>query len=499
MFHPRSVPASTSGDSNHLPAGTAHLAAVSALEHAALARDRGAVIGGDIEWHLEEDVVLIGAALAIGTTACTADLPDPPFIPPPETAFLDFEDHGPRNVLMLSIDTLRRDHISRYGDHDLTPFLAEKLQEGVALDDARSCSNWTMPSALCAWGGRTGTDMDFIPPLPKSRRVPVPDGHQHLPTWLRDAGYQTGLVSANSYLSDDWNTAQGFDEVHFPGFQTAEKLNVDGLKMLEEFDQDPRPWFVHLHYRDCHVPYDPPSEYLAGLEDLEPVDVDFTQKDETYGVAKKWPDMTEEEQALLEAHFAIRYEGTITYTDDAIRTLWEGLEEHGTLDDTLVVVWSDHGEQFWEHGNHSHAHTMNYGENDALAFFWSPNLTAAPWTGVTSHIDLAPTILEALGLPIPEEVTGLPVGLGTPDRPLHTVSDARQGILQSLSVGTTKLQYHWSGEKALYHRDVDREETNNVYDSADPEVEALWEILAPELDRVARLVPESKVAVEPGP
>ncbi len=442
---------------------------------------------------------IIGAVLGAGGVGCAGSRPEPPYIPPPETALLEFRERGPRNVLMLSIDTLRRDHVGRYGDLDLTPFLDEKMRQGVALDDARSCSNWTMPSALCAWGGQTGPDMGFVPALKKARRLPLPDGHEHLPTWLSDAGYQTGLWSTNSYLGDEWNTAQGFDEVHNPGFQPADQLNVDGLRMLEEFDQDGRPWFVHLHYRDCHVPYDPPSEYLAGLEELEPLDVDLTQKDETYGAAKVYPDLTDEEQALLEAHLAIRYQGTIRYTDDAIRTLWEGLEQRGTLDDTLVVVWSDHGEQFWEHGHHTHAHTMNYGENDALAFFWARDMVPRAWEDPTSHVDLAPTILEALGLDIPAEVTGLPVGAADPDRPLHTVSDARQGILQSLQVGPLKLQYNWNGSKALYDRSVDREETEDIYDALDPEVAALWELLEPEVDRVDPLVPESKEAKDLGP
>lgn len=61
--------------------------------------------------------------------------------PPPVTSFLSFRESGPRNLLMISIDTLRKDHLSRYGSQNLTPFLAEKMAEGVPLDDHRSCSN----------------------------------------------------------------------------------------------------------------------------------------------------------------------------------------------------------------------------------------------------------------------------------------------------------------------------------------------------------------------
>ncbi len=434
----------------------------------------------------------------IGLVACDDDDVKGP--PPPVTSFLEFPREGPRNLLMLSIDTLRKDHVGRYGDRKLTPFLDQLMAEGVPLDDHRSCSNWTYPSAICVFGGRSNTDMAFIPALNKARRKALPDGHPQLPVWLRDAGWQTGLASSNSYIGEDWNTAQGYDRVKGGHYSPGEEMAGMGLELLDDMERSGDPWFLHIHFRDAHVPYDPPPEYLEGLDELEELPWDLTDRDDTYDVMKMWPDLSPEEQALLSAHLDVRYTGTVRYTDDIFKGLFEGLDAHGALDDTLVVVWSDHGEQFWEHDLHTHAYTMHYGENDALAFFWAKGLTPGVWSEPTTHIDLAPTILEAMGEPIPGVVTGEPVGLARDERPIHTISDARLGIMMSLQVGLTKLQYRWKyGEKEFYRRDSDPLEQDDVYDSTDPEIIGLWDELNLEIERVIPLVPEDKIPEDQGP
>jgi arylsulfatase A-like enzyme len=440
---------------------------------------------------------VVQSLLIVVFTACDSVAPGPPA---PETSFLEFKVHGPRNLLMLSIDTLRKDHVGRYGDLGLTPFLDGLMAQGVPLDDHRSCSNWTYPSAICVFGGRTNTDMAFIPPLNKARRKSLPDGHQQLPVWLRDDGWRTGLASSNAYLGPEYSTDQGYEEFKGGTFHPGGEMVGMGLDMLDSLRWSGDSWYLHIHFRDAHVPYDPPHEYLEGLDELPELAWDLTDRDETYEVMRQWPDLSEEDQALLKAHLELRYRGTVRYTDDTLKGLFEGLDASGVLDDTLVVVWSDHGEQFWEHGLHTHAYTMHYAENDALAFFWAKDLAPGVWSEPTSHIDLAPTILEAMGLPIPVEVTGEPVGQARANRAIHTVSDARLGIMMSLQVGDAKLQYRWKyGEKEFYRRADDPFEENDLYDSTDPEIIALWIELDKEIERLIPLVPEDKIPEDRGP
>ncbi len=437
---------------------------------------------------------MIWSVQLMSLLACNGDAPPPP----PATSYLDFPESGPRNLLMLSIDTLRKDHITRYGDLSLTPFMDQLMAQGVALDDHRSCSNWTYPSAMCVFGGRTGVDMAIIPALASDRRPTIPDDHKQLPVWLRDAGWQTGLVSSNSYIGIKYNSGVGYTEFD-GGFEPAEDMATRGLDMLRQWDQR-EPWYLHVHFRDMHVPYTPPDEYLEGLDELDEAPWDLTKRDPTYDVFADYPELTPEEQELLMAHINIRYQGTVRYTDDVFRDFWDALDAEGLLDETLVVVWSDHGEQFFEHDLYTHAYSMHYGENDALAFFWSKQLAAGQWTGPTTHIDLAPTILEALGQPLPGMMTGLPVGLAADNRIIHTVSDARLGIMQSVQTGGSKLQYRWKyGEKEFYRRDSDPWEQDDLYDSTDPEIIALWTELDAEVERLIPLVPDDKIPEYRGP
>ncbi len=427
--------------------------------------------------------------------ACNDGTPD---TPPPATSYLDFPESGPRNLLMLSIDTLRKDHVGRYGDLDLTPFMDQLMGEGVPLDNHVSCSNWTFPSWMCVAGGRTNVDQGIIPALAKDRRPLIPEDHMQLPVWLRNNGWQTGLVSSNSYIGEKYNSAIGYDIVD-QGFEPAEDMAQRGLDMLRGFDPT-EPWYLHVHTRDVHVPYTPPDEYLEGLDELEPAPWDLTKRDPTYDVFADWPELTAEEQELLMAHVNIRYQGTVRYTDDTFRAFWDALDAEGWLDDTLVVVWSDHGEQFFEHDLYTHAYTMHFAENDALAFFWSKQLASGVWSGPTTHIDLAPTLLEALGQQLPQVITGEPVGRAADTRIIQTVSDARLGIMQSIHVADAKLQYRWKyGEKEFYLRDDDPWEQDDLYDGTDPQIIALWQDLEQEIDRVIPLVPDDKIPEDRGP
>lgn len=238
------------------------------------------------------------------------------------------------------------------------------------------------------FGGRTNTDKGIVPALASDRRPTMPDDHPQLPVWLRDAGWQRELVSSNSYIGTKYNTAAGYEQFD-GGYQPAEQMTSRGSDMLQTFDQR-EPWYLHVHTRDVHVPYTPPDEYLTDLEDLAPLDWDLSKRDPTYDVMAQFNDLPKEDQSLLLAHLEVRYQAAVRYTDDALRAWWEELDPQGLLDDTLVVIWSDHGEQFWEHSLYTHAYSMHFAENDALAFFWSKQLEAGQWTDPTSHIDLAP-------------------------------------------------------------------------------------------------------------
>jgi arylsulfatase A-like enzyme len=443
--------------------------------------------------------------LALAVVGCAGSDPVIDLTPadgPPTGGALSFLGERPRNVVVISMDTTRRDKLALYGgDPALMPFLNSMAEQGVTLDRHVSCSNWTMPSVSCIQTGKDNLDMGFVPRLQSDARGPLPRDTETIATWLGDAGYYTVLASGNSWFSSEWNTDAGF-EWSFPASTgNATKLLWHGLwpLLLARVTGRAPQFYLHLHLVEPHASYNPPDDYLDGLDDLPPIDVDLTVKDDHYDVKADWPDMTPEEQALLEAHLRVRYDGELAYMDDQIEAIWTHLGELGLLRDTLVVFWTDHGEEFWEHGNQTHAYTLNTEENDALAIFWASNIEPARWQEPTGHVDVAPTILAALDLPIPEGLTGYPVGEAPPDRPLFGLAAGKIGVYQSVIQGGRKLMYGWNGsQKAFYLTDDDPDELVDLYDPEDPDVLELWELLLPEVERAQALIPEY-TATSPGP
>ncbi len=414
----------------------------------------------------------------------------------PTDTFPSFYGTAPKNLLVISLDTFRRDHMARYGDtRSLTPFLDGIAENSLALDDHQSCSNWTYPGVVCAMDGRSPLEYGFVPSF---ARDPLPD-RGTLASWLSDAGYHTIMITSNGWLYDDTNVAYGYDYADHPSGDGAIGIYEEGRDLLlDAISGGADPWFLHIHLKEPHTPYSPPVSYLDGLDALEPVPYNLDDFDEHYDAASEWSSLTEEEKALLLEHLTIRYTGELRYLDDLLQQIWIDLTARGLLKDTLVVFWTDHGEQFWEHDYQAHARGLNQEENASFAFFWADNIVPASWTEPTTHADIAPTILSILGVDIPDVVSGSPAGTADPDRPIFSFTQANLGVLQSVRRGEYKMIYRWgNGEKSLYNLSEDPAEATNLYSADDPVVGYLWDLLGPQVELMETLVVNEPV--DPGP
>jgi arylsulfatase A-like enzyme len=337
------------------------------------------------------------------------------------------------------------------------------------------------------------SEIGFLPSLRLPYQAVMPD----VPTlagWLTDAGYATAVVSANSWYSDEWNSVQGFEVTELYATNAKNEIahgaDIVQTAVMEGFADR---WFLQVHVTEPHPAYAPPEAYLDGLAGLPPVPYDLSKFDAHYDAVDSWPLLDAEDQATLLAHLTVRYQGEIRYLDDQLADAWADLELRGMLDDTLVVIWNDHGESFWEHGHQSHAWTLHQQENGAFAIFWAKNIGAGAWAGPTHGIDVAPTVLAALGVPIPPEVTGVPVGLADPGRDRFVWTWARAGMETALIRSGYKLHFDWIGNRELYDRVADIDEEFDLYAEGDPVVEAMWPALQAEVER---MIPYAK-GVEP--
>lgn len=395
------------------------------------------------------------------------------------------EEPPAENLLMISLDTLRRDHVSRYDTQgrDLTPFLDSLMSEGVVADDFRSCSNWTFHATSCAFSGYPETVTGQLPSVEGGSVHRWSDEIAFLPDILGDAGFETTLASANGYLHVELGMTETFQHVVYHDRMQTQPLYEESVQVVSDaIAANPdRRWYYHLHLMEAHAPYDPPDAYRVGEDALEPMPFDAeTDQNAHYDVvADLWPSMTPEEQELVTAHLLLRYDGELRWLDDQLRDLFADLDARGMLDDTLVVFWSDHGEQFWEHGNQAHAFQLFREENDGIFFTWrkggSPRAVALP----TNQLDVLPTTLKALGLDVPDGLPGLPLDEVRRDRPMFAATRGRVGVLQTVELDHKRLVYHWSGNAGFYDLVADPGMTRDLFDPADPGVLDLWELLQP--------------------
>jgi arylsulfatase A-like enzyme len=412
---------------------------------------------------------------------------------PPTNTMPSFYGQVPSNLLFISIDTLRRDHLDRYGTLGITPKIDRLMSEGFSVDAHTQCSNWTYASTTCTLMGRYNLDAGFIPKLSGTLAEPVPQPTDFLATYLGRAGFHSILVSENSWMSPLWSNTQGYDYAHNVAFGFGEWVFEEGLRRLDRAQRSGQVgdhWFLHVHLMEPHAPYTPPPVYLDGLDALEPIGVDLASRDAMYSANIErglWPAELVEN---YDAHVKTRYQGEIRWLDDQIEAMLTRADDLGVLDDTLVVVWSDHGEAFWDHGVQSHAWTLHAEENDAVLFFWAKNIVPGSWSEPTAAIDLVPTLLGLHDQPIPEQVTGLPIGSAAPDRPRFAYADARGLPEHAVMVGDMKLIYGWGGDVQLYDRAADPTEEDNLYTPDHPDAISLWELLKPKVEQAELLSPE---------
>jgi arylsulfatase A-like enzyme len=312
-----------------------------------------------------------------------------------------------RNVILLLVDTLRASKLQAYYPKTRvkTPTIDRFASQGVLFERTQAPENWTKPSVasvLTSLHPATHRTKEDASKLPKSALM--------LSEVFQSAGFKTASFIANGYVSNAFGFDQGWD--HYTNYIREERdtraSNVFGeAESWIEKHKDGR-FFVYIQTIDPHVPYDPPAKYL---EMYDPAPYSGQVKNRRTALmlddAKKNPQkyhFTERDKEHIEA----LHDGEISYHDEYFGKFLAKLHELGLDENTIFVVTSDHGEEFQEHGSWGHGHSV-YQEllGVPLMFRWQgvipANLRIAP---VVSTIDIGPTVLEATGVPIPEQFEG---------------------------------------------------------------------------------------------
>ncbi|MBL8841178.1 MAG: sulfatase [Planctomycetes bacterium] len=315
------------------------------------------------------------------------------------------------NVLVYLIDTLRADHCTPYGyARDTTPNLARLAAEGITFERAYSQAPWTRPSVATLFSSYLHS---FHGASKSTGLAPQIDT---LAERLRRAGYATAGFLANAHVHGaSLNFEQGFS--HFEaiekarqrGDSRANQVHDSALAWLEQ--QRDRPFFLYLHTIDPHAPYDPP-EATRGVWSGA-YDGPMTPRRTN---ARELTDRAPLPAADLQ-HVLDLYDEEILYNDREFGKLCDWLRERGLWDDTIVLVVSDHGEEFWEHEGFGHG-TQLWNELLHVPLIVKPDRRAGDPPGghrVSERVrvmDVPQTLLARAGIDAPPaEFMGVDLGM----------------------------------------------------------------------------------------
>lgn len=355
---------------------------------------------------------------------------------------------GKPNVILIVADTLRADAAEWSRQQGGRSGLAQLAKDGAVFDRTYSQASWTRPSVATILTGQypsvhgTVRKLDFLP-----------DSALTLAEVFKEQGYWTSAFTTNINVAPIFNFQQGFDEFHYlePSFyfgatDSATKLAIyKGLRAAREkvsskmwvqnFYQDaetvdvnveawlqsapPEPFFLFVHYMDSHDPYfeipyngngvarvstpEPPAERVEELHDL--------------------------------------YKSDVRYLDAYIQELVERLQRSGVYDRSIIAITADHGEEFHEHGGWWHG-TALYEEQVHVPLIVKRAQEPSPGrhrSDVTRTLDIAPTLVSAAGLPLPDTFQGIDLFNGAVDDPILAEEDLEGNRLTSIHSGEWKL------------------------------------------------------------
>ncbi|MFT5285259.1 MAG: arylsulfatase A-like enzyme [Planctomycetota bacterium] len=401
------------------------------------------------------------------------------------------------NFLLLSIDTLRADHLGIYGyERDTSPNLDRFAKRSIRFERALAPAPWTLPSHIAMLSGRHPYRLG-IDGIDSS----IPEGVPMLAGILGAAGYQTAAFVDSSkagYLGAERGFERGFDRYEHGPFTPEQEVKYDIAKTVDVgLDwlgaRDPlRPFFLFLHTKSVHAA--PVAEEWSGNNDRpyispEPFGSQFLPEsheeqgwrndDDHRGVRylrdlnEKLADGEIEKGLFSEARIAelrALYDGGIRYVDAEFERLLTGLDELELSDNTVLVVTSDHGEAFIEHYFFLHKEVFS-AESWVPLIVYDPRLTEpAVKSATVSLLDVVPTILARAGMRIDASIDGrdlLKGGLEADDeRGIFSYSKIRKDPLYeafALERGKYRLIYHkhrkWDEFRAdLFDRSSDPNE-----------------------------------------
>jgi arylsulfatase A-like enzyme len=413
-----------------------------------------------------------------------------------------------RNLILISLDTLRADRLSCYGNaHPTSPRIDALATTGVLFENASSAAPWTKPSHATLltglYPGRHG-----VTSMNSTFQADTPT----LAAWLATRGFRTQSI-VNLGLLATHGFERGFEHVsatELPNGRTAgSSITESAIDWLKAQTPKKR-FFLFLHYMDMHSDYESEPAYRA--EFVQPYDGKIRgTTQELYRIASHTLQASEDDLR----HLVELYDASLRQTDAHVGRLIDYLRESGLLDTTLLVVTSDHGEEFLDHGGVLHGQSQYQELVRVPLVLHGPGVPAGRrFAEPVSLVDVVPTALGLLGLSEPEGLDGIALaplwqkaGFTVPARFLFFEADivfpppapglAPLGTRRAVRFGSYKLHYDTQTQRTLlYDLAKDPEEKQDVRIAHPQIAKVLLERLTEYLARPRAVAPGRELSPE---
>jgi arylsulfatase A-like enzyme len=433
-------------------------------------------------------------SLLLAPTGCGRSDSSPPHRP------------GGPDVIVVSIDSLRFDHLGCYGYRKTTsPTIDRLAREGARCETAVSTTSWTLPAHAALFTGLCDSTHGLV-----GNGMRLAESARTVAAVFREAGWRTAGFFGGPYLDPTYGFGNGFDVYESCMSPNAEnaRSDVTGPRTVEAVTRwldagaekkDERPIFLFVHLWDVHYDYIPPPGYA------ERFDPDYRGKLDARDLANNAAVEPGMSPGDFE-HLLALYDGEIRFTDDNLGRILDQLELRGRLKDALVVVTADHGEEFFEHGGKGHQKSL-YDEvvRIPLILRWPGHLNAGTVVkDPVRLIDVMPTLIALAGIRERPPTQGRDIGPllhGEPLPPAPALLELHvdRNDVRALRTADSKvISWRHAGASFFYDLVSDPHELHPI-GSSDPRMtEALRELDRAVADAAA--FPASRAArIEIGP
>ncbi len=396
------------------------------------------------------------------------------------------------NIVFILIDTLRADHLPMYGYADTAPYMNSIAKRGTVFRNAIAPSSWTAPATASIFTGMHSSQHGVITGFAATKLMQkqqaaiqlnrIPSNIKTMGEIMAEAGFHTIAVTDNLNIGHEMGFDRGFAD--FKQFRNAgaQKVSRTAADFITA-SSDKAPYFLYLHYMDPHSPYRKHNPYYSECA----------------------AGLSQDKQALTRC----AYDSEIRYVDQAIAEL---ASKFNWLENALLVVTADHGEEFWEHGGTGHGHSLYNEVIRVPLIMYHPALNANEiWENVQT-IDALPTLVSLLSLEADKRWRGRSLesflyGKGSELKDREIVSERfgrkelpgpefRSLTLRNLHfIETSSLEDQKVLKKELFDTHKDYAEKNNLYSSENPLEKRLSSI--PRRAPVSEDKSEASVTVDP--